>query len=694
MRKRTVIFLFITCFFVLSFSPSWATPERVVTVDRGAQDPALSPDGSQVAFAVFGKIWILPMEGGEARQITFGLGWDTHPAWSSDGRFLAYAHQLPAGTDLVIHNLATNGSSVIYHTDKELGQIAFHPEEGEVYFLLDSSQYDSHLWRVPVEGGQAKQLTFTQDWHEWSFAFSPDGKKVLLDHGRFGGSDLYLLSVDDLKAIRLTNTPSHEFSVAWNRNGKTQVYIESDNGIDHVTVKDVEGGPGRRIYSSPYDQKQLTPRPLESTAVLCAGRRLYRLDLQSGKCTPLPFKAQFRMPERDEPDLIITNARLFDGTGDKVLPAVNIEIRKGRIVAIREGKDSQGISSDLPVLDAEGKLALPGLIDNHYHFWNAYDGITLLKRGITSIRDPGVAVSTGMNFKEAIALGIIEGPDIYTCGPLIDGLNGYHPKFDVEISKPENAATLVQALKAQGVDALKVYFMLNPEVLRAIIAEAKKQGLLVTGHIGVRTSWNEAIDAGIEGLCHIRIWKDFLPPEAQPDGENESLDGTKNPIGRMQFDWSGTDPDSPGVVALIKRMVDENVALDPTLGGTSMMLKNYRKRLSLDQYATAQAGYERMKRFVQRCYEMGVLIIAGTDNMNLFDELESYAEAGVPNHAILHSTTVNGAKWLGKETDFGTIEVGRRAHIILVDGDPVKDIKEIRNISAVIKDGRIVFKKQ
>jgi len=90
---------------------------------------------------------------------------------------------------------------------------------------------------------------------------------------------------------------------------------------------------------------------------------------------------------------------------------------------------------------------------------------------------------------------------------------------------------------------------------------------------------------------------------------------------------------------------------------------------------------------------MGVLILAGTDNMNLFNELESYAEAGIPNAAILQAATINGAKWLGKETDFGTIEAGKRAHIILVDGDPLKDIKEIRNISVVIKDGHIVFKK-
>lgn len=694
MKKRPLRVYCVAFIFLLSFLPIRANAERVITFDRGAQDPAISYDSNKIAFSAFGKIWIIPSGGGEAQQITYGLGWDTHPAWSPDDQFLAYAHFLPEGTDLVIHNLATGGSDVIYHTDKELGQIAYHPQGDKIYFLLDSSQYDSHLWRVPIEGGKPEQLTFTENWHEWSFAFSPSGKEILLDHGRFGGSDLYLLRIDDLNATRLTDTPTHEFAVAWGQDREHYIYIESENGLDHITIGLRDGSEGKRIYSSPYDQKQLASRCDGSTAVLCAGRQLYRLDLNAGSCTAIPFKAHLNRPELKEPNLLITNARLFDGTGSDLIPDATIEIRKGRIAAIRKGKENEKRPSDLPVLDAKGKTVLPGLIDNHYHFWNPHEGIMLLKRGITAIRDPGVQVSMSMNFKEAIASGIIEGPDIYTCGPLIDGRNGYHPKFDVEIADPERAAILVKALKAQGMDALKVYFMLNPEVLKAIVSEAKKQGLRVTGHIGVRTSWNEAIDAGIEGLCHIRIWKDFLPPEIQPDGENESLDGTKNPMGRMQFDWTNIDPDGPDVGALIKKMADTGIGLDPTLGGVSEMLEHYRKSLSLDQYAKAQHGYEQMKRFIKRCYEMGVLILAGTDNMSLYTELESYAEAGLPNSAILQAATINGAKWLGKEEDFGTIEPGKRAHIILVDGDPLKDIKEIRKISVVIKDGRIVLKKQ
>lgn len=695
MKARiTISLLLITSFVIIGNRFAVAAPNfaRTVTVDRGASNLAISPDGSQIAVSIFGKIWLVPISGGDARQLTDGLGWETQPAWSPDGRFLAYAHQLPSGTDLVLLNMNTSSKSIIHHTDSAFGQIAFHPGGAEIFFLLDRNQYDSHLWRIPVTGGEARQITFTENWHEWSFALSPDGKQIFFDSGRYGGSDLYAMDVDNTRSRRLTHTAAHESNVAWSRDGKTHIFIETDNGIDTVVVQPVAGGEGKRVYSSPYDQKQIALHPDGLSAVLCAGRRLYRLNLSSGQITSIAFTARFTLMEQVKPDLVITNARLFDGTGKDVLANVTIEIRNGKIAAIRAGQEAVGLPAGVPVVDAGGKMALPGLMDNHYHYWSPFDGARLIARGITSVRDPGVSISDSMNFKESIALGMMTGPNIYTCGPLIDGLGGYHPKVDVALNKPAAAAALVRSLKAQGVDALKVYFLLNPEVLSAVIKEARSQGLPVTGHIGVRTGWREAMDAGINGFSHVRVWKDFLPREKQPQGEDESLDSSKNPVARMQADWSDIDPDSPAVEALIKMMIEKKVAIDPTLT-IQRIGEGHRRRFGPEQFALAQETFKRMSRFVERAQKMGVMLLAGTDNVNLHDEMETYAEAGISNVEILKAATANGAEWLGKKSEFGTIEVGKRADIILVDGDPVANIKEIRKISVVIKDGRVAFKK-
>jgi len=665
---------------------------RFVTVDHGAQDPAVSPDGAQIAASIFGKIWVMFIAGGEARQISEGLAWDTHPVWSPDGQSLAFAHQLPSGTELVVRNLTTGGTNTIYHTESGIGQIAFHPKSGELFFVLERSQYDAHLFRIAANGGTARQLTRNENWHEWSFALSPDARDILYDSGRYGGSDLYCLHLDTMQSTRVTQTSVHEFSTAWSRDGKHWAFIRTDNGADSVMVQPATSGPPRAVFTSPYDQKQLALLPDGQSAVLCAGRRLYRLNLTSGDILPIAFTARFVVPELAKADLIITGARLLDPSAGRATPNATIEIREGRIAAIYTGQAANRLFAGVPVMDAAGRTVMPGLMDNHYHYWSAFDGMGLLARGVTTIRDPGVAISMSMNFKEAIALGLLAGPDIYTCGPLIDGLDGYHPYVDVELNKPEAAAPLVRALKAQGVDALKVYFMLNADVLRAVLKEARAQNLPVTGHIGVRTGWREAMDAGITGLSHIRVWRDFLPLAKQPQGENENLDASRNLIARMQANWTDIDPDGAGAGALIRLMIDKHIGFDPTLA-IQRLGDSDRRRFGLEQLAIVKDSYKRMARFVARADKMGALLLAGTDNESLFDELDAYAEAGIPNAEILKAATVNGAEWLGKRNEFGTLEAGKRANLIIVDGDPLKDLKDLRRLSVVIKDGRVVYRK-
>ncbi len=663
--------------------------QGAVTVDRGAADPAVSPDGSRIAASILGRIFVLPVAGGEAQQITDGVGWDAHPAWSADGQFVAYAHQMPNGTDIVLRDLATGTSRFIYHTENGIGQIAFHPKSGELFFVLERGQYDAHLWRLSLgtSDSAAKQLTFAQNWHEWSFALSPDGSQVLLESGRYGGPDLYLLKLPGLESERLTRTPQKEFAVAWAKDGK-QLFIREDNGVDHVMVRTADGA-AREIFASAYDQKQLAVMPDGASAILCAGRKLFRLDLATGKSTPIPFSAHFSAPDKPPADLVVTNARVFTGTSNEYVANATVEIRNGRIVSVRPSSAGT-LPAGVRVLDAAGKTMVAGLMDNHWHYWDYNQGGDLLQNGITSIRDPGVAVSTSMNFKDAIALGIIAGPDLYSAGPLIDGLGGYHPMVDVELDRADRAAPLVRALKAQGVDALKVYFLLDPDVLAAVVKEAKVQGLPVTGHIGVHTSLREAMQAGIDGFSHIRVWKDFLPRERQPQGDNESLDGSKAPVARMQADWSLIDPESAEVGALITMMVSTKIALDPTLA-IQKIGDDSRRRFSLEEFTAAQDSYRRMSRFVKRAYGAGVPILAGTDDGSLFDEMEAYADAGIPAADIIRTATINGARWLGKGTEFGTIEPGRRASFILVDGDPLENIRDMRKIRMVVKDGRIAF---
>jgi len=160
----------------------------------------------------------------------------------------------------------------------------------------------------------------------------------------------------------------------------------------------------------------------------------------------------------------------------------------------------------------------------------------------------------------------------------------------------------------------------------------------------------------------------------------------------MQADWRQIDPDSASVAQLIHRMAQAKVGFDPTLS-IQTPLPFLRQQLSLEQFALWQQSYQRMSQFVKQAVEAGVPLLAGTDNGSLFDEMEVYEHAGIPRQTIIEAATANGASWLGRSSDFGTVQPGRRADLVFVTGDPLQGIKNLRNVTLVIKDGQIVFHK-
>lgn len=590
----------------------------------------------------------------------------------------------------MVLDMATHNASFLHHTDALIGPIEYGPRGSEIFFVLRQGQYTAHIQKTTPAGGEPQRITETDNWHEWTFALSPDGKDLVTASGHYGASNLYRIRLDERKATRLTRTDANQTSVAWTRDGRDFIYVECLNGEEKIFAQPAAGGERRMIYSSPYRDTQLALEPNGETAILCAARRLSRLNLKTGAAVPIEFHAQLEIPEQNPADLTIVHARLIDGISDAPIQNATIDIRKGRFSHVRSSAES--VQPGTPVIDAAGKTVLPGLMDNHYHYWDPFDGSNLFARGITSIRDPGVDLSESLNYKEAISSGVLPGPNIYTAGPLIDGIGGYHPMVTVEIDDPAKAAVLVGSLKEQGVDLLKVYFMLKPEVLCSVVREAHKQGLKVTGHIGVRTNWSRAIDCGIDGVNHIRVWADVLPVSEQPQGENSSLDAQIHSIARMQADWSHIDPNGPEIGGLIAKMAKAQVGFDPTLSIQGVD-NSARKLLNLEEFALAQDAYARMGTFVARAQESHVPLLAGTDNGSLFDELEAYEHVGVPRMAIIQAATSAGARWLRKENDFGAVAPGRRANLIIVDGDPLAQIKDLRNIRTVIKDGRVVFEK-
>ncbi len=668
---------------------SFASAQRIVTLDHGASRPAVSADGKTIAVNLLGRIATLPIAGGDATIIANDAGWNSWPAFSFDGVFIAYAHMMSSGYDLMLFNRSTGETTSPYHSESELRQIAFSSNSEIIYFIAAKGQLEAHLWQMPLATLEPKQLTFTKGHHEWWFALSPDEKQVVIDSGRYGAANLYRMSLDGKQLTRLTKSATQSDSnVQWSRDGATLVSIETENGVESVVTRSANGSAPHKVWSGPYQEQDIALLADGKSAILAASGKLYRLDLATGTTEPIPFSARITMPSQTAADLVITRARLFDGVHDVVQPEMTIEIKGGRIAGIHPSSAAPS-SSATPIIDAAGKFVMSGLMDNHYHYWYAFQGPGLIAHGITTIRDPGVDIENGMSLKEANALDLTSGPTIYSCGPLVDGVGGYHPMVDVELTSREAAAPLVHSLRAQGTDCVKVYFMLEPAVLAAVIKAAHKEGIPVTGHIGVHTSLQQAMDADIDGFNHVRIWNDLLPISSQPQGENESLDGEAHQIARMQADWSDIDPEGQQAGRIISAMQKHKIGFDPTLT-VQQLGDRARTDLSMDEFSVGQATYDKMGKFVRRANREGVTLLAGTDDGSLNDEMEAYASFGISNLDILRAATINGAKWLKQQDEFGTVEVGKRADLIVVDGDPLKDVKDLRKITRVIQRGRIV----
>ena len=694
------------CFvFCVTASASLAHGQsRAVTVSEGFQDPVVDPTGSRIAFALYGKIWIVPVTGGTATQITQSSGWDSHPAWSPDGRFLAYAHLRPGRSELVVRSLEDGSERTVHAVNADpssvypavhgnvIGQIAWKPDGSELVFIEEQNQFSAHISSVSLlPDSKPKQITRGQGMAEWSFALAPDGKRAAVEWVQRGATDLFVVELDSARTQRLTTSADEEFSVQWSGNGKSLVYVARDNGLDRVIIRDMITGASRVVFESPFDGKQLALLPDGSGAVMVAGRRLHRLDFRNGRAVAIPVRARLQMPVQSRGNLIITNVRLWDGTGAAVRDSSWVLVRNGRIHSIGRGDVGKVDARGVTAIDGAGRFLMPGLMDNHFHYWHfwIFDAPRRLAMGITTARDPGTELAEALNLRAALRLGIIAGPDLYTTGPLIDGPCGIHPMVDVLLDKPEAGPPLVRALAAQGVDAIKVYHCLRPDVLRTVVSEARRMGLPVTGDLGNLTGWETAVDAGVTGLNHAYTYRgDYLPPEFRVFRENEPTE-IRNARARLQTNIP-VDPDRPEVERVFAKMARGGVALDPTLFIFALP-DSTRRSLGVEEGERAIARWGTMQRFVKKAVDAGVTLLAGTDRVSLNDELESYEAAGVPRTTILQSATVNGAKWLGKDAEFGSIQPGRRAHLLLVEGDPLKQIKDLRQVMLVVKDGRVVF---
>ena len=433
-------------------------------------------------------------------------------------------------------------------------------------------------------------------------------------------------------------------------------------------------------------------------------------------------------PARDI--LALTNARVVDGNGGPVLENVTVVIEDGRITLVGPTA-AVALPADARHMDLTGQVVMPGLVDLHYHVTtgamryrrdaagrldSAYDrrlAERLLKvalaHGITTIRDPGASpLEDAIALREAVDSGRVLGPRMFTAGPII---------FDPGLS-PEQLRQEISAQADAGVDFIKLYSGIRPDQLRLAVEEAHTRRLPVIGHLQ-RTSWTEAALAGIDFLTHGGNWHETYVLPAHRSAY-EKLGGTM----RARISWlEWLDLEGPAVDSMILALHARRISVDPTLVAyhtkfwwrdsiyqrdpdvalVPEVVENWRvigmhtRDWTAAEFDRAQAAWPKMLALVARMQRESVHLTTGSDlaspwvipGVALHQELALLVSAGIAPVEVLRMATRNGAEALGLLGESGTVEAGKRADLIVLDADPLRDIRNTRRIRYVVLGGRI-----
>jgi imidazolonepropionase-like amidohydrolase len=382
----------------------------------------------------------------------------------------------------------------------------------------------------------------------------------------------------------------------------------------------------------------------------------------------------------------IVGARLIDGTGAAPVENATVLIRDGRIAAA--GADV-AVPHGVRVIHAEGKSLLPGLWEMHSHYSGVEFGPALLAAGVTTTRDCGGEFEFLTTVRDAIATEHVLGPRLLLAG-LIDS-GGPLAFGNVDVETPAEAVQAVDNYADHGFLQIKVYSQIKPEILRVIAAEAHKRGLTVTGHVPDAVTTAEGIADGMDQINHLGYVSKAMSSNGKVDVNS---DAAKFTIALLkEKDIVVDDTQSWTEMASHAKGVDP-ASFEPGVNAAPFTAANkYRTMGRPVDEPRARQQMQTNQAVLHALIAAGVTIIPGSDTglvgYGLDRELELYVDAGMTPMQAIQSATIVSARVMKLDKDSGTIEPGKRADLVLVDGNPIANISDIRKTLSVVTDGRL-----
>ncbi|MBS1798069.1 MAG: amidohydrolase family protein [Acidobacteria bacterium] len=396
--------------------------------------------------------------------------------------------------------------------------------------------------------------------------------------------------------------------------------------------------------------------------------------------------------------LAITNVSLIDGTSNKPVKDAVVVVENGRIKAAGP-RAKVNIPKDAKIFDGMGKYLLPGLFDMHAHFEQVEWGPVYLAAGVTTVRDVGNEFEFMTSVRDAVKAGRGLGPRILLAG-IVDG-DGPMSLGVIRANTPEEARAVVDRYADAGFNQIKIYSSVKPEILREICAEAHRRGLTVTGHVPNGMDAIQAVEAGMDQINHIQyLIAPFVPKDYKPQrGVVPKIDfnsaEVKSSIEFFKKHGTVFDPTLVVFDWLFHPSEEPFVKFEP---GAAKVPKELFAPINNTGLPPAAADYGRgmmalFTRITGELHKNGLTIVAGTDQVvpghSLRREIELYVKAGFTPLEALQAATIVPARVMKMDKDLGTVEAGKVADLILVDGNPLENISNIRNTRYVVTGGRL-----
>ena len=662
----------------------------------GIVRPVISPDATKVAFAAIGDIYVMPV-GAKPENLTRDRFLDTEPAWSPDGTKLAYSSDKGGNLlQLWIRDLKSGEDRQLTHLSTQPMGASWSPDGSRIAFLeVDGMWRRAAVSVVNVATGKVARI------HDSLFGpgmptWSPDGRRVavamvapystrfregtnqVLTMSADGGGDRWFAPVPNL-SIDSRGGCGPE----WSPDGtKMAMIYEGVLAIVPVSPSGEPLGPPRHITT---EQAHAPSWAGDSKHVLYQSMDKLRLiDIETGgiKDVPVDLKYTLDIPKGRT---LIHAERLVDGKSETARTDIDVAVEGNRIVAVAPHKAAGHAGPNY--IDGTGLTLMPGLIEFHSHLQKdtgEAQGRAWLSFGITTVRSPGGTPYEAVEDREVIDAFVRPGPRVFSTGYLMEWQRVYY-KMGIAISSPGQLEMELQRAKVLQHDLLKSYVRMTDLQQRRMVEFAHANGIPVATHEVYPSAF-----VGVDNTEHTAATsrRGYSPKMST---FQRSYADVIQIFGKSQTIFC------PMIANAGTRLVfanNPNLGKDPRFALYPQWMRDQVAAYAAGR-VTAPPGVDPGDplgpgKMVVDLLKAGARIVAGTDSpnaVNLHGELAGYVAAGMTPYQALRAATVTSADALG--LDAGSIEPGKLADLVFVEGNPLEDISSAYKVRRVMANGRV-----